>query len=279
MEILEFLREHVEQSGELKLVSTGVVKAANETFGTPLREIEVLALKNGMVPSRYQRNIGTIGIDGQIKLLMSKVAVLGCGGLGGYVIELLARMGIGCLVLIDGDVFDENNLNRQLIATEGNLGKPKAKEAALRVKAINSAVDTEVYAGFAGAENINALLSGCAVAVDALDNVSSRFIMESACRDLGIPMVHGAIAGFVGQVLTILPSDPGLKAVYGAPGNAPDRGVEMELGNPAATPSIVASWQVQETVKVILNIGTPLSRRLLYIDSLQGMVHIINLQG
>ncbi|MBC7326125.1 MAG: HesA/MoeB/ThiF family protein, partial [Moorella sp. (in: Bacteria)] len=214
---------------------------------------------------------------GQLKLLKSKVAVIGCGGLGGYVIEMLARMGVGRLVLVDGDEFDDNNLNRQLISTEANLHRPKAREAAGRVHEINSAVVTEVHVEFAGRHNIKDLLTGCDVAVDALDNVSSRFMLEAACRELGIPMVHGAIAGFAGQVTTVLPTDPGLAAIYGPPESAPDRGVEQELGNPAPTPAIVAAWEVEEVIKLILGIGAPLSRRLLYFDALEGQVQVINI--
>jgi molybdopterin-synthase adenylyltransferase len=106
----------------------------------PPREIEISCLEQNIIPIRYIRNIGTIGIEGQLKLLRSTVAVCGAGGLGGTIIELLARQGIGHLVIIDNDEFAENNLNRQIIATEGDLRKSKVKVAAARVKKINSAV-------------------------------------------------------------------------------------------------------------------------------------------
>src|SRR5450756_2829794 len=104
------------------------------------REAETFCLENNVVPIRYLRNIGTIGIEGQLKLLRSTVAVCGAGGLGGTIIELLARQGIGHLVIIDNDKFAENNLNRQILATESDLRKPKVNVAAVRVKKINSAV-------------------------------------------------------------------------------------------------------------------------------------------
>jgi hypothetical protein len=107
---------------------------------TAYRDIEITCLEHGVVPARYLRNIGTIGIEGQIKLLRSTVAVCGVGGLGGTMIELLARQGIGHLIIIDKGRFVENNLNRQIIATEGDLRKSKVRAAAGRVKKINSAV-------------------------------------------------------------------------------------------------------------------------------------------
>ena len=110
-----------------------------KTKATPL-EIEIACLAHGVVPARYLRNIGSIGVEGQAKLLRSTVAVCGAGGLGGTMTELLARQGVGHLVLIDHDRFVENNLNRQIMATEEDLRKSKVKVAAERVKRINSAV-------------------------------------------------------------------------------------------------------------------------------------------
>src|SRR5664279_705196 len=103
-------------------------------------EAEAFCLESDVVPVRYLRNIGTIGVEGQLKLLRSTVAVCGAGGLGGTIIELLARQGIGHLVIIDNDRFAENNLNRQILVTESDLRKPKVNVAAVRVKKINSAV-------------------------------------------------------------------------------------------------------------------------------------------
>ncbi|MGB9826199.1 MAG: ThiF family adenylyltransferase, partial [Desulfofundulus sp.] len=107
----------------------------------PRREIQITALESGIVPGRYLRNMGTVGVAGQLRLLSSTVAVVGCGGLGGLVVELLARMGVGRLVLVDGDVFDDNNLNRQVLCTEADLGKPKVMAAYERALAVNAAVE------------------------------------------------------------------------------------------------------------------------------------------
>ncbi len=234
------------------------------------RDIEIAALKNGVVPWRYLRNMGTIGLDGQVKLLESAVAVVGAGGLGGTIIELLARQGIGSITVIDDDRFNEQNLNRQLMCTEKNLGKYKAVVATQRVKQINSAVTIKKYLEKLTDENALRLLDGVLVAADALDNLPSRFALEEACRTLKIPMVHGTIAGFCGQVMTIFSEDAGLSCIYGSSEKCPAHGLEIETGNPSATPAVVAGWQVQEIVKIITGIGRPIRNSLLVLDMIEG---------
>ena len=154
---------------------------AGERGLAPL-EVEVAALEAGVVPERYQRNIGTVGIEGQLKLLRSRVGVCGLGGLGGYVAEELARFGVGSLVLVDGDVFEENNLNRQLLCRESDLGMPKAEVAAERVRAVNSSLAVTAYRRFVRLEDILEVFSSVDVVVDALDNVTAR-IGRASCRE------------------------------------------------------------------------------------------------
>jgi molybdopterin/thiamine biosynthesis adenylyltransferase len=236
---------------------------------TSVRDVEIAALKNGIVPWRYLRNIGTIGLGGQLKLLQSAVAVVGAGGLGGTIIELLARHGIGHIIIIDNDSFTEPDLNRQLMSTEKNLGKYKAVVAAKRVAQVNSAVTVNTLLEKLTAENAPRLLKGATVVADALDNLPSRFAVEDACRNLGIPLVHGTIAGFLGQLTTIFPGDAGLRSIYGSAGRFQEQGIEAKIGNPSATPSIIAAWQVQEIVKIITGIGKPLRNSLLLLDMME----------
>src|SRR4030042_4228396 len=141
----------------------------------PTREVEIAALKQGITPWRYIRNTGTIGLDGQIKLLQSTVAVVGAGGLGGTIIELLARQGIGHIIIIDNDRFAEQNLNRKLMSTEKNLGDYKATLAAKRVKDINSAVTVTTFLKKLTKENAHRLLKDHKVGAGGLDNLPSRF--------------------------------------------------------------------------------------------------------
>ncbi len=242
-----------------------------------VRDAEIMSLKNGVIPRRYLRNIGSFGIAGQVKLLQSSVAVVGAGGLGGTIIELLARQGTGHIIVIDDDCFTEQNLNRQLLSTEKNLGKYKAEAAARRVRHINSAVALTVFIEKLNEENADRLLNGAQVVADALDNLPSRFTLEKACRYLGIPLVHGTIAGFCGQLTTIFPEDAGFCCIYGSSNELPEQGMEVQIGNPSSTPAVVAAWQVQEIVKIITGIGTPLRNALLVLDMMDGTVERINI--
>ena len=240
-------------------------------------EVEIAALKQGFTPWRYLRNIGTIGLDGQIKLLQSTVAVVGAGGLGGTIIELLARQGIGHLIIIDNDRFAEQNLNRQLMCTEKNLGKYKAIATAKRVGGINSAVKVTTFVQKLTKENAHRLLKDADVVADGLDNLPSRFAVEKTCHDLGIPFVYGTIAGFSGQLTTIFPEDAGLSCIYGSSDSLPEQGIETIIGTPSATPAMIAAWQVQEVLKIITGIGKPIRNHLLMLDATACIVEKLEL--
>ena len=241
------------------------------------RDVEIAALEQGITPQRYLRNIGTTGPDGQTKLLRSTVAVVGAGGLGGTIIELLARQGIGHLIIIDNDRFSEQDLNRQLMATEKNLGKYKAIVAAKKAGQINSATTVTTFMEKLTEENAHMLLKNAEIVADGLDNLPSRFAVEKACRDLKIPYVYGTIAGFSGQLMTIFPEDAGLSCIYGSSDSFPEKGIEVKIGNPSATPAIIAAWQVQEIVKIITGIGEPIRNRLLVLDTIEGTADKIDL--
>ena len=259
-------------------LSLAAVQEIGASCSLSVKEVEIAALEAAVIPQRYARSLGSVGGPaGQIQLLRSRVAVLGLGGLGGLVAELLARMGVGTLVLVDGDCFSDSNLNRQIMATEAALGVQKATAAAARIAEVNTSVDSVIFPQFATPGNLEGMLGGCDVAVDCLDNISSRFMLEECCRNLEIPFVHGAIAQFYGQVAVIYPGDPGLEAIYGPRDGAKERGIETELGNPATTPALVASLQAQEALKILLKKGQLLRECLLFIDTLQGSFETIQL--
>ena len=244
----------------------------------PKRHVEIAALEAGVVPQRYIRNIGSLEISGQKKLLQAKALLVGAGGLGGTIAQLLARMGLGLLVIADGDSFTEDNLNRQAFSLEENVGVSKVQAARSQIMKINAATEVETYEGFVTAKELAFLIQGAQVAIDALDNMPSRFGLETACKEAKIPLVHGAVAGFSGQVTVIYPEDAGFSSFYGSPTTAPEKGIEVELGNLAGIVSAVASVQVQEAVKIITGIGRPLRNRLLFLDSLTGSVETISLK-
>ncbi|MHC1758428.1 MAG: ThiF family adenylyltransferase [Negativicutes bacterium] len=242
------------------------------------RDQSVAQLFTGNMPERYQRNLGTIGIDGQLALLNSRVAIVGAGGLGGLVIELLARQGVGYLTVVDGDCFTCHNLNRQILATEHTLGMNKAMAAVSRVAEINPDVQVAAVPEMLTADNAAEILSGADVIVDALDLISSRRILFQTAQEMKVPLVHAAIAGFTGQVSTILPGDHEISALFARPSES-DHGIESVLGNPAVTPAVAAALQVQETVKLITGVGKPLHRQLLYFDLEYNVFEIIQLSG
>jgi|SRR5208283_3962827 len=230
------------------------------------REDSLALLARGEIPERYQRNIGTIGIDGQKRLLKARVAIVGAGGLGGTIIELLARQGVGFMRIIDGDSFTPHNLNRQILATERTMGMNKAAVATARVAKVNSDVETHAVPVMFNEDNAVELLSGMDVIVDALDSINYRLLLCRMAQKLKIPLVHAAIAGFTGQVGTILPTGPGLEKLYKTTISS-EKGIETVLGNPAATPALAAAIQAQEVVKVLTGMGETLSHKLLYFDT------------
>lgn len=212
---------------------------------------------------RYNRNMNTLSPEENERLKEFKVCVVGCGGLGGYVIELLGRLGIGTITAIDGDVFDVTNLNRQLLSTEDGIGKSKAHAAEERMRKVNSEVKLLPIQAFVSEENCDEIIGGHDVVVDALDNMTSRRLLEAHCEKQNIPLIHGAIAGWYGQVSTILPGDGTLRKIYPPDEN---KGAETELGNPSFSPALVASIEAAEALKVLLGRGSILQNRLLTID-------------
>jgi len=273
----ERIRSLAQMEGDIQIIRLKEVHELAAANGCPVREVELAALETGVAPWRYVRNIGTIGLEGQARLLRSTAAIVGLGGLGGYVVEALARMGVGRLILVDGDTFEEHNFNRQLLSGEGKLGWSKAETAQQRVAEINSAVETIARATMLTLDSLPQLLQGADVVVDALDRLPIRLILQEGAQQLGIPMVHGSIAGFLGQVMTIFPGDAGLVSLYGEPDQLPEQGLEAHLGTPAATPMAVAAWEAQEVVKILTGCGTPLRNRLLIMDMGTGFCDFLQL--
>ena len=267
----------VDKKQEYLLLSIKEIKQIAKKFHYPSKKIEILALDEGILPSRYQKNYSSISLSEQIKLLRSKVAVIGCGGLGGNILELLARLGVGEIIVIDGDKFNESNLNRQILCTEENLKKSKVKEAAVRVRKINSSVKVKTYTLFINSKNIQEIIQGADLAIDALDNISTRFVLEKACQELEIPLVHGAVDGFNGQVSTIFPQDQGLELIYGSLKKLNRQKRISRLSVPAVTPALIASFQVQEVIKILLQKGKPLRNELLFIDLEDHDIEILKL--
>ncbi|MBA3030175.1 MAG: HesA/MoeB/ThiF family protein [Desulfobacteraceae bacterium] len=241
------------------------------------REIEIMALENNIIPERYVRNLNTFSAGDQIRLLKSSVCVVGLGGLGGIVVEILSRTGIGKLKFIDGDVFEESNLNRQFISTSETIGFSKAREAENRVHKINPSIETQCFDSFLNKDNAQDLLTGTDVVVDCLDNLKTRFLIEQECKSLNIPLVFGAVAGHQGQVMTIFPEDEGLAKIYGHEGALPEKGIELQLGALASCVSVIASMECTEVIKILLKKGNVLRNRLLLVNLWESVFEVIAL--
>ncbi|MBN2032746.1 MAG: HesA/MoeB/ThiF family protein [Deltaproteobacteria bacterium] len=243
--------------------------------GLMLHEIYILTLKLGICPYRYVRNREILSLEELLRLAESRVAVVGAGGLGGTVLSILGRTGIGHLVVIDFDVFDESNLNRQAFSHCENLGKPKAEEARSQLERINPGVDVSAYQIRLNAENGKNLLKDCQVVVDALDNVESRITLMEAAKALGVPLVHGAIAGFEGQIMSLFPGDEGLSRIYGKAkkGENDFTGPEAVLGVPGITAAVIAAFQAMEVIKILLKRGRPFTNTMVYLDLERGEIN------
>jgi molybdopterin-synthase adenylyltransferase len=223
---------------------------------------------------RYIRNENMLSPEENSGLRNFRVAVVGCGGLGGHILEMLARLGIGQITAIDGDVFEASNLNRQLLSRPDNLGQSKALEAKKHLEKINPDVKVTALHICLDPDNAVEILRGHDLVCDALDNVSSRKTLQQAAEALSIPMVFAAIAGWYAQVTTIMPGDRTLDRLFP---EGMEKGMETQLGNPSFTPALAASIQVAEALKVLLKREGILQNKLLTINLLDQTYEVIDL--
>ncbi|HEX3048210.1 MAG TPA: HesA/MoeB/ThiF family protein [Bacillota bacterium] len=227
-----------------------------------------------MIPERYLKNLPLMTPEENKELTRRQVCVVGCGGLGGYIIEMLGRLGVGNITAVDGDAFCESNLNRQLLSTTSNIGKPKALAAVERMTHVNPLIKITAVTDYLTEKNATQILSGHDVIVDALDNITTRLLLQNMASDLNIPLVHGSIDGWYGQVTTIFPGDRTLDYIYP---NFDGQNPPTKLGNPSFTPALVASIEVSEVLKILIGRGSLLRKKLLIIDTLEQEYEIIDI--
>jgi molybdopterin/thiamine biosynthesis adenylyltransferase len=226
---------------------------------------------------RYIRNSNTLSCEEQEILKLAKVAVIGLGGLGGSVCEMLARTGVGNLTLIDGDSFEPSNLNRQLLSQEDLIGFPKAKAAKKRINAINSEVSVNHQIKYLDQSNMYEHIKKHDLIVDCLDTIDIRFILQNAANKALIPIVSGAIAGMTGQITSIFPGDSGYKLIYGENIAKQSKGVETITGNIACCAFFIAALQASETLKIILGRKDILRNKLLIAELWANTFEIVDL--
>lgn len=220
---------------------------------------------------RYDRQIMIQGIgrEGQEKLKKAKVFLAGVGGLGSPIAYYLTAAGIGKLVLADHDVPELSNLNRQILHWEENIGKKKTESAADKLRRFNSSIKIETISETIDASNINRLVGDADIIVDAMDNLPTRYLLNKTALSKGIPFVHGAVYGFEGRAMTVLPGKSAcLNCLY--------HGAEVPKSKfpiIGVTPGVIGCVQATEVIKYIVGIGDLLTDRLLNYDGLAMKFH------
>jgi molybdopterin/thiamine biosynthesis adenylyltransferase len=227
------------------------------------------------MPTRYigdgyweiaSRQMSIVTRSEQERFKDAKITVIGCGGIGGETIEMLARMGIGELVLVDKDAFDLSNLNRQTLATIADLGLDKSSVAAEKVRLINPYVNVTTFNEHVDSTNIDKVIGDSDIVIDALDNVLTRVIVSRKAREIGIPYIHGAIHGTLGQITVFLPNS---EKTYEEMFNLPSVGKELDdetvdalknvtSGVPPVigpTPNLIGCLEAFEAYKIITGVG------------------------
>jgi len=230
---------------------------------------------------RYQRHLSLpeVGVNGQAKLLASKVLLLGAGGLGSPAALYLAAAGVGTIGIVDMDEVDASNLQRQILHNVDRIGDRKVDSAKKTITMLNPDVDVVTYDTRLDAGNILEIIDGYDVIVDGADNFPSRYVLNDASVKLGIPVVHGSIFRFEGMVTVFDPKNgPTYRDMVPQPPPAELAPSCAEAGVLGVLPGIVGSIQALETIKLLLGIGDSLVGRILSIDTTEMTFRTFNLK-
>lgn len=221
-----------------------------ETTGRSLYDVEIDCLNQNLIPLKYARTVKATGAQNLIKMRQARVVVLGCGGVGDYVCESLARIGVGHLTIVDGDVFEESNLNRQLYCYEDTLGLPKVEETAKALRRINSASEITPIRAFINAGNCEDILRSAGLVVDALDRVEDRAAVASVCSQKNIPYFFGNIGSDAYRVAVQAAGDALFERLYSKV-NEPD----LNEGSPVISAAFCGVALAAEVVKYLCGMG------------------------
>ncbi|MEN2997827.1 MAG: HesA/MoeB/ThiF family protein [Brevinematia bacterium] len=230
---------------------------------------------------RYARHIilEGIGIEGQKKLLSSKVLVVGAGGLGSPVMYYLSAIGIGKIGIVENDVVELSNLQRQIIHDSQHIGVHKGELAKKKINALNPETEVELFKTFLDATNATEIVNKYDVIIDCTDNLQTRLLLNDTSYLLGKPLVHGAVSEFTGQVSVFIPGEntPCYRCIYEEPStelttSCRERGI---LGSVAG---VIGTIQATETIKVILGIGESLVGKLLVYEALKAKFSIFTIK-
>ena len=214
---------------------------------------------------RYARQILMFGEEGQKRLKAASVLIAGAGGLGTVISLYLAAAGVGRLRIIDCDVVDESNLNRQILHWSQDIGRPKTASVMEKLAALNPLIRIEARPGRITEESVGELARGCNLIVDAMDNFPTRYLLNRTALEQNVPFIHGAVRGFFGQTTTVIPGKgPCLRCFIPA---SPPREVFPIVG---ATCGVIGSIEAAEAIKLLTGQGEPLTGRIFIWDGLAG---------
>jgi len=231
--------------------------------------------------NHYQRHLllPEVGVEGQLKLMDAKVLLLGAGGLGSPAALYLAAAGVGTIGIVDMDVVDQSNLQRQIIHNMDRLGMRKVDSAKEGINLLNPEVNVITHDVRLGADNVVDILSGYDLVIDGADNFPVRYLLNDAALKVGIPVVHGSIFRFEGQVTVFSPHDgPCYRCMLPVPPPAELAPSCAEAGVLGVLPGIVGCLQSIEAIKLILGLGDTLAGRLLTYDSLETSFHTFKIR-
>jgi len=251
--------------------------------------VQVPFVLDAQARERYSRHLlmPEVGESGQEKLLRSKVLLVGAGGLGCPAAFYLAAAGVGTLGLVDHDVVDRSNLQRQILHTDARVGSSKVASARQTLQSLNPNVKVVGHETYLTSANVEQILDGYEIVVDGSDNFATRYLLNDACVKLGIPNVHGAVYRFEGQASVFWPGrgrtasgqpGPCYRCLYPEPPPPQYAPSCAEAGVLGVLPGVIGLLQATETIKLLLGIGEALIGRMLYFDALRGSFSELTLE-
>jgi molybdopterin/thiamine biosynthesis adenylyltransferase len=275
---LEDLAYTIDRLGDSQLVieDDALLEWAHSNRISP-RNAQIEAIQSRIIPLRYAKNFRSLTLAEQRRICESRVLVCGCGGLGGVLINLLARAGVGTLRLVDGGVFVPSNLNRQWLCDTQVLSRPKAEVAGGRVQLINPLIEVEVFPTLMDENNAESLVKGMDLVIDALDDLAGRFLLAETAKRMRVTFIYAAAAGWWGQASTFLPeSFLDMHSVYGR-GEEQDQPDEV-MGVLGPAPAVIGGLAAFEAIRLLAGRNSAYADQLCYLDGESGRLDVIPLE-
>ena len=256
----QFMEKCFASGEKVRIAPHVLIRKISRELGLDLNCVERAVFSHGAVPERYARNLISFSAEEQRRLFFSKVAMVGIGGLGGHLLESLARAGVGHITACDGDSFEPSNLNRQRFAVENSLYSKKSEAAFETIREVNPAVFLDVRSDYID-DDFESFIKGADLVADCLGGLEYRGKLKDAAAKLEIPMVTASVAGWAGIVSTVFPGDSSPADFFGT-----DNGLEEELGTPVPAITTAVGIQCGEILKILSGKESSLSGKALMFD-------------